>query len=375
MESKIVIAKPCHQNWNKMTAEQQGRHCAVCSKVVKDFTKMKTEEIVNSLKSTDGEVCGRINVKQLTPANKKQQVYFWINGMLFRKAIYPIMALLGVTFLSKKAGAQTNDYPLKGRVAYNNYHTSSKKITIVVKTNNDNSIVHDAHITILSGIKNHPEELITDANGRVALNIDAEDLIGDMVEIGITAPGYEYKQSKIKIIKDIQTIEIKMEEEMMIMGEMMMIPEEIDPEIKKVIERDTVEKIQITKCSILIVQNLPEIKDSIVGISWSEQTIPAVPDQQVEANSLTETIIDQEIYKSAFNVFPVPSFDHVNIVSGNDENFNVDIFDGNGKKIHTGLNSNSRYTLDVSNYAAGIYYVLLSASGKAVETKKIVVSR
>jgi hypothetical protein len=69
MNPKIIIAKPCHENWNKMTAEEQGRHCAVCSKVVKDFTNMETKAIVDTLKNTNGEVCGRIKVKELTPAS------------------------------------------------------------------------------------------------------------------------------------------------------------------------------------------------------------------------------------------------------------------------------------------------------------------
>ena len=37
--SNFFIPEPCHENWNKMTPQEQGRHCAVCSKVVVDFTK------------------------------------------------------------------------------------------------------------------------------------------------------------------------------------------------------------------------------------------------------------------------------------------------------------------------------------------------
>lgn len=31
---KISIPKPCNENWNEMTPDQQGAFCKVCSKVV-----------------------------------------------------------------------------------------------------------------------------------------------------------------------------------------------------------------------------------------------------------------------------------------------------------------------------------------------------
>ncbi len=381
MNSKIIIAKPCHEKWNNMTPEEQGRHCAVCSKVVKDFTKMKKEEIVHSLKNTDGEVCGRINVKQLTPATQKQKVYFWINGVLFRKAIYPIMALLGVTFLTKKATAQiTHDYPVKGKMDVRDYHVSSKKVTVVVKSN-ANTPIESAEIRILSGVKNHPETLITDVNGKVAVLIDPKDLVGDVVEIEIAAVGFEYKQVKIKIVKDIQTIEIKMDEEMHIMGEMMYIPEKtpetpkvVVPEVTKTVVRDSMPIIDVCKCDFDHIKKLPLIRDHVVALESIE---PVIMEESVDTavSSSDPTTTSDAVTTSTFDIFPVPSFDHVNIVSNSAESFNMDVFDGNGKKIHAVVKVSSRYTLDVSTYAAGVYYILITVEGKAIETKKIVVSR
>ncbi len=394
MSSKIVIAKPCHENWNKMTTEEQGRHCAVCSKVVKDFTKMKTEEIIHTLKTTDGEVCGRVNVKELTPANKKQKVYFLINGVLFRKLVYPVMALLGVSLISKKAVAQIgHDYPVKGKMAVNNYHTNDKKITVVVKTSQGNLPLSNASVTFVSGIKNHPETLTTDEKGRVMINVKAEDLIGDEIQIEISAAGYEYKLSTAKIIKDNQTIEIRMEDEVIMMGEMMYIPDNNEPDqTNKILpdsttftKSETNEPIQITHCGFQEIKDIQLLDgtdlyrtvctfgqenylDEPIAISLIENI--KEPELIQPENNLTNEIISDR-----FIVFPVPSYDYVNIVSEKNENFNIDIFDGNGKKIHSIINSNGRYTLDVSNYSAGIYYVLISKEGKAIETKKIIVNR
>ena len=60
----INIPEPCHEDWNKMTPKDQGRHCAVCSKTVIDFTIQTDEQIIKSLES-EGKLCGRFKKQQL----------------------------------------------------------------------------------------------------------------------------------------------------------------------------------------------------------------------------------------------------------------------------------------------------------------------
>lgn len=62
----ITIPKPCHEDWNQMTAQEQGRLCAKCCKVVVDFTQKTTEQIVDILQSRSSEkVCGRFRAAQV----------------------------------------------------------------------------------------------------------------------------------------------------------------------------------------------------------------------------------------------------------------------------------------------------------------------
>lgn len=64
---KISIPTPCHEDWNKMTPDETGRHCSACSKSVVDFTAMSDEEVKHFFinKKEDEKVCGRFKQTQL----------------------------------------------------------------------------------------------------------------------------------------------------------------------------------------------------------------------------------------------------------------------------------------------------------------------
>lgn len=64
---KLSIPKPCHENWDKMNDAEKGRFCGVCSKTVVDFTRMKTEEIIDYIGKRNENVCGRVNTEVLEP--------------------------------------------------------------------------------------------------------------------------------------------------------------------------------------------------------------------------------------------------------------------------------------------------------------------
>lgn len=61
---KLTIQKPCHENWNDMTTNEQGKFCSVCNKTVKDFSKLSDLEIIENLEG-DSNICANINSNQL----------------------------------------------------------------------------------------------------------------------------------------------------------------------------------------------------------------------------------------------------------------------------------------------------------------------
>ncbi len=69
---KISIPKPCHENWNDMTPENQGAFCKACSKIVVDFSNMSDEEVVRYFENKKQEkTCGRFRLSQLSPYELK----------------------------------------------------------------------------------------------------------------------------------------------------------------------------------------------------------------------------------------------------------------------------------------------------------------
>jgi len=63
---KITIPEPCHEDWNKMTPNSNGRFCISCAKTVIDFTTMLPEEIQHFfIQNQNKNICGRMKKSQL----------------------------------------------------------------------------------------------------------------------------------------------------------------------------------------------------------------------------------------------------------------------------------------------------------------------
>lgn len=60
----ISIPEPCHEDWNKMTPKEKGRHCAACNKTVIDFTSKTDEQVIKTFE-IENNLCGRFKKQQL----------------------------------------------------------------------------------------------------------------------------------------------------------------------------------------------------------------------------------------------------------------------------------------------------------------------
>ena len=158
MDYRIHIPEPCYEDWNQMSVEDQGRHCAVCCKIVIDFTEWETSAIIDYLKIKNEErVCGRFNNKQLhqrendvTPESKLEHIWF-SNTSIMRKIWVLILVSFGLITTSC-------DDSSTGKVDNSNSPDSvSVKERPVLKGNKAqlvDSLINEGHIV---GIVDRPE--------------------------------------------------------------------------------------------------------------------------------------------------------------------------------------------------------------------------
>jgi hypothetical protein len=71
----IRINEPCHENWDAMTPNEQGKFCGACAKTVVDFTNYSTDDIIGFFKKDKGNTCGRFTNTQLQKTYVPTNVY------------------------------------------------------------------------------------------------------------------------------------------------------------------------------------------------------------------------------------------------------------------------------------------------------------
>jgi hypothetical protein len=70
----INVAEPCHENWQQMTPNEQGRHCLSCQKTVVDFTLMSDQEILQYISQASSSICGRFYNHQLDKTYEEKKI-------------------------------------------------------------------------------------------------------------------------------------------------------------------------------------------------------------------------------------------------------------------------------------------------------------
>jgi len=114
----VRIPEPCHEDWNKMTVDEKGRFCNVCSKSVVDFTNKTDTEIHSILiEKSKEKVCGRFNKNQVERPIETN--YFPINtNSGFRKLFLAAAFLVFGTFLfsCKDDSGQTMGEPAMNEI-------------------------------------------------------------------------------------------------------------------------------------------------------------------------------------------------------------------------------------------------------------------
>jgi hypothetical protein len=207
---QIQINEPCHENWQGMTPNEQGRFCGSCQKTVVDFSVMTDQEILDYISKASHSICGRLSSDQMnkviriTESKKRFSfVYLW--------------NLLLATFLFAKADAQVT--PVKHKkppvvkapenLVMGNFmifEPDVKVIPVIAKgvvIDSSNGLpVEGASIFI----KEKNKGTAADSKGHFKISLDQQG----PVEMVISAVGYETQTLRINKNSDWQHVKVLM---------------------------------------------------------------------------------------------------------------------------------------------------------------------
>lgn len=214
---KITIPEPCHENWNAMTPTDQGRHCAVCTKEVIDFTAKTDQEIALLIQGTNN-ICGRMRTDQVNRdiqfGNQKESAFSTnaktdsLRQTRFIPSYFAALLLpltMGITpeitsqnnILSTQKTTRTyqslgiGSQPLQGRIAP---HT---QISIKgVLTDPYGSVLPNAIVDV----KNANRGVLTDEDGKFEIDV----FLGEIVLFSYL--GFETAERKVTSQKTIHVV-------------------------------------------------------------------------------------------------------------------------------------------------------------------------
>ncbi|MEY3442309.1 MAG: hypothetical protein RLZZ519_590 [Bacteroidota bacterium] len=116
--STFKIAEPCHENWNQMTPESQGRFCASCQRCVIDFSNKSTAEMKSIYDREGGDVCGRVKVSQLVNARPAVRSRFSLRGHGLKSLQLFALALMAAFTMLLHTPAKAQKDIVMGKIAY-----------------------------------------------------------------------------------------------------------------------------------------------------------------------------------------------------------------------------------------------------------------
>jgi len=137
---KISIPTPCHEDWEAMIPNAQGRHCNSCVKTVVDFTNMSDEEVKYFfLNKKEERVCGRFKTEQLHRITiELPQNIFYLQLPFWKKFLAACLLVFSTTLFSCETKLQGDVVSIKEVIEINNGATMGKSIVPKLETDTAN---------------------------------------------------------------------------------------------------------------------------------------------------------------------------------------------------------------------------------------------
>lgn len=180
---QITIPKPCHEDWNKMTPNEKGRHCNSCQKSVYDFTN-KTDSFIIKIFEKEGNICGRFINSQLKRS---------LNSNETESRYLPYLASGLFAFLAlgtNSAIAQGDTIKTHKTEIFTQNTVNKKEAQSILKTRIISGIAIDEDSLPLPGvnvlIKGTNNGTTTDFDGKFKLKINTNNILNITYPFAIT---------------------------------------------------------------------------------------------------------------------------------------------------------------------------------------------
>lgn len=137
MQLPVIIPEPCQEQWDKMQARSNGRHCNACQKTVVDFTGWQAKDILAYLKSNQ-QTCGRFTTDQLHVQEPKAAVasdFSWWSSIMTSGLSAISKMAAAVLLLFHLASCDTADQVVESSTV--NHTTTGKPLIAATQHDND----------------------------------------------------------------------------------------------------------------------------------------------------------------------------------------------------------------------------------------------
>jgi hypothetical protein len=173
-ELNISIPEPCHENWDKMSPNQKGRHCQVCEKTVVDFTS-KTDETIVKYFLEHNNICGRFKNQQLnrpvvlTRKSKNNYWSFLASGLFGFLSLVPQDSKAQTPTKTVQTDTILN-HSIKGKIAHSIINIKTIFGTIL----DENGLPLPTATVLVKGTQNGTS---TDFDGNYTLKVKKRDTL------------------------------------------------------------------------------------------------------------------------------------------------------------------------------------------------------
>jgi hypothetical protein len=231
---KVVIADPCHENWDAMSPTDQGRFCSSCSKPVIDFSSMSDLRLTEFLREKKGQhMCGRFTEGQLNrklmnplPAQKT----YHLRAVLLGATLTSVFGLESCKSSSRTMGAYAVCEVPKEETALTTKHSLNsvgKKNSVIVSgmvmEDGSNIGLSDSKIVVYSTDRKVLSSTKSKKDGSFKLNVNLDKKPSYIM---VYSSGYMDQMVGLRDLEKMQNLVVSMRaHEIMMKGDVMIIEE------------------------------------------------------------------------------------------------------------------------------------------------------